>query len=131
MKYIKYYVSSKEEKSNCVIRSFCKLYNEEYEQVYNDLLEIMKEINKNSYNDIEVFEEYMRRRNTKQIDLNKNIKIKDLKLDNEEYIVFCSDKKDYYHMVPIINNILYDKNEESLNLYTISIYKKLKDNKYQ
>ena len=131
MKYIKYYVSSKEGESNCVIRSFCKLYNEEYEQVYNDLLEIMKELNKNSYNDIEVFEEYMRRRNTKQIDLNKNLKIKDLKLDNEEYIVFCSDKKDYYHMVPIINNVLYDKSEESLNLYTISIYKKLKDNKYQ
>ena len=43
MKYIKYYVSSKEGKSNCVIRSFCKLYKEEYEKVYNDLLEIMKE----------------------------------------------------------------------------------------
>lgn len=125
MKYINYYISNTEGKSNCVIRSFCKLYKEKYEEVYNELLEIMKELNCNSYNDVEVFEEYMRKRNTKQIDFNKGTKIKDLKLDNGEYIVFCTDKNSFYHMVPIINNILYDKDKESLNLYTIKIYKKI------
>ena len=36
---------------------------------------------------------------------------------------YLMDKKEYYHMVPIINNTLYDKDNESLNLYIISIYK--------
>ena len=33
MKYGEYFISNKEGKSNCVIRSFCKLYNKEYDIV--------------------------------------------------------------------------------------------------
>ena len=47
-----------------------------------------------------------------------------IKLDNGKYAVFCYDKKDIYHMLPIINDIIYDKTKENLNLYTITIYKK-------
>jgi hypothetical protein len=65
----------------------------------------------------------MKRRNTFPIEYNKNIKVKDLKLDNGKYLVFCYDKKDFYHMVSIIDNILYDKDDSSLDLYVINIYK--------
>ena len=65
----------------------------------------------------------MQRRNTKAIDYDKDIKIKDLDLDNGKYIVFCWDKKEFYHMVSIINNVLYDKDDRSLELYAITIYK--------
>ena len=76
-----------------------------------------------SFNDIEVFEEYMKRRNTLAINYGKDLKIKDLSLDNSTYIILCWDKKDFYHMITIINNTLYDRTDESLELYVITIYK--------
>lgn len=122
MKFSEYFISNKEGKSNCVIRSFCKLYNKEYDIVFNELVELAHELNHSSFNDVEVFEEYMRRNNTIEID-SKEIKIKDLELDLGNYIVFCYDKKDFYHMITIIDNIIYDKSDECLDLYIIKIYK--------
>ena len=65
----------------------------------------------------------MKRLNVLPIEYGKDIKVKDLKIDNGKYIVFCFDKKDFYHMVTIIDNILYDKNDSSLELYVITLYK--------
>ena len=36
------------------------------------------------------------------------------------------DKKDFYHMVTIIDNVLYDKDDRSLDLYVLNIYKVIK-----
>ena len=122
MNYNSFYLTDKEGKSNCVIRSFCKIYDKEYEDVSNELLSISKELNCN-FNDIETFEEFMRLRNTIKLDNYQDELIKDLKLDDGKYIIFCYDKKDFYHMVPVINKTVYDYNNDSLNLYVISIYK--------
>ena len=122
MKYNYFYLTDREGKSNCVIRSFCKIYDMEYDDVSKELLTISKELNCN-FNDIETFEEFMRLRNTIKLDNYRDELIKDLKLDNGKYIVFCYDKKDFYHMVPVINKTVYDYNNDSLNLYVISIYK--------
>ena len=123
MKFKEYNLYNYDGKSNCVIRSLCKVYNKKYEDVYNELCSITKELNYQSFNDIKVFEEYMKRKNTLVIDYGKNIKIKDLKLNKGKYIVFCYDKKEFYHMIPIINDIIYDKDDKCLDLYTIKIYK--------
>ena len=123
IKYEHFNITNKDGKSNCVIRSFCKIYNEEYDQVYNDLLKIQKKLKCESYNDIPVFEKYMDNHNTKTINEFEGVKIKDLKLDNSSYIVFCWDKNEFYHMVPIINKVLYDKEDNSLELYVLKIYK--------
>ena len=82
MKFKEYFIANSEGKSNCVIRTFCKIFNKSYDEVY-----------------------------------------KDLKIDGNTHVVLCSDKKDFYHMVPIINNTVYDKNDSSLNLYVLSLYK--------
>ena len=123
MKFNEFFVCNNEGKSNCVIRSLCKTYNEEYDNVFNELCNIAKELNCESFNDIEVFETYMKRRNTNNIDYGRDIKIKDLNLENGKYLVFCWDKKEFYHMVSIIDNVLYDKDDRSLELYTITVYK--------
>lgn len=125
MKYRNYYIESINGKSNCVIRSFCKIYDKKYDDVYQELISLAKTLNCSSFNDIEVFEKYMEQNKTKKISFNQDIKIKDLELDNSSYIIFCWDKKEYYHMVTIIDNILYDKDDNSMNLYPISIYKKI------
>ena len=123
MKFSKYYVCGENGKSNCVIRSFCKAFNKEYDEVFDELCNIARELNCESFNDVEVFETYMKRLNVLPIEYGKDIKVKDLKIDNGKYIVFCFDKKDFYHMVTIIDNILYDKNDSSLELYVITLYK--------
>ena len=123
MKFKKYYICDNDGKSNCVIRSLCKNYNEEYSDVYNELCSIAKELNCDSFNDIEVFETYMKRRNTYRIDYGKDLKVKDLVLENGKYLVFSYDKKEFYHMFSIIDNTVYDKDDKCLDLYVITIYK--------
>ncbi len=123
MKFKSFNISNKEGKSNCVIRSFCKLYNKSYDEVYEELCNIQKELNCSSYNDIEVFETYMSRNNTNKTNYGKEKRIKDLELDNGKYIIFCWDKNGYYHMIPIIDNIIYDKDDKCMELYDLSIYK--------
>ena len=121
MKYEYYYIEDSNGKSNCVIRSLCKIFNLSYEEVYNELCNIQNKLNKDSYVDIEVFESYMRNKGMKELNIS-NIKVKDLKLDNNSYIVFCYNKKDWYHMIPIIDNTIYDKSNECLELEVIKIY---------
>ena len=121
MKIKNYFISDKNGKSNCVVRSLCKVLDKPYEEVYNELLKIANE-NNLSYNDIYVFETYMEKNNIIKTKDTSNIKVSELDIDEGTYIVFCYDKKDYYHMFPIINNVVYDKNDLCLNLYVISIY---------
>ena len=106
MKFIEYNITNNDGKSNCVIRSFCKMFNESYSDVYDELCRIQKELNCENINDIEVFETYMRNHNVNSIDYGKNVKVKDLKLDNGSYIVFYWNKDEFYHMLPIIDNVV-------------------------
>ena len=122
MKYEYYYVEDENKKTNCIIRTFCKLFNKEKEEVKQELINIAKELNYETYAEIEVFEKYLNDKNYIKLE-HKEEQIKNLKLENGKYAVFCYDKKDYYHMLAIINNTVYDKKEENLNLYVISIYK--------
>lgn len=97
----------------------------EYEDVYNGLCEVSKELNCSSFNDIRVFEKYMEDNNIFKIDFDKDILIKNLNLNDNSYIVFCWDKNDYYHMVSIIDNVIYDKSPDCMDLYVMSIYRKI------
>ena len=125
MKFIEYNITNNDGKSNCVIRSFCKMFNESYNDVYDELCRIQKELNCENINDIEVFETYMRNHNVNYIDYGKDVKVKDLKLDKGSYIAFCWNKDEFYHMLLIIDNVVYDKDDRSMELYTISLYKQM------
>ena len=43
MKFEEYNITNNDGKSNCVIRSFCKMFNESYNDVYNELCRIQKD----------------------------------------------------------------------------------------
>lgn len=124
MKFKEFYISDKNGKSNCVIRSLCKVLNKEYNDVYDGLCEVTKKLNYSSFYDVPVFEKYMKDNNIIKISCGDEIKIKDLKMDNFSYIVFCYDKKEFYHMISIIDNVIYDKNSDCMDLYVIAIYRK-------
>ena len=123
MKYIEYNLTDENGKSNCVIRTFSKIFNKSYKEVLNDLIDIAKELGCESFNDIPVFEKYMEVNGITKETIEEDTKVKDLSLDEGTYVVFCYDKKDFYHMIPIIDNTVYDKHDDSLELYVISLYK--------
>lgn len=125
MTFKEFYITDKNGKSNCVIRGLCKILNKEYNDVYNDLCKIAEDLKCDSFNDIPVFEKYMEDNNIFKINHDEDIKVKDLKIDNGSYIVFCYDKKEFYHMISIIDNDIYDKNSDFMDLYVISVYKKI------
>ena len=126
MKFQEFYISDKKGKSNCVIRSLCKVLNKEYNDVYDDLCKVAKNLNHSSFNDVPVFEKYIEENDIIKINCSREVKVKDLEIDNCSYIVFCYDKKEFYHMISIIDNIIYDKNSDCMDLYVIAIYRKSK-----
>ena len=119
MKFIKY--DPVNEKGACILRTFSKLFNKDYLEIKKELLELASTLNYNSYNEIEVFEKYLSDNNYIKIDGNNTL-VSDLKLDNGKYAIFAY-KDDWYHMFSIIDNTIYDKNNDCLDLYVISIYK--------
>ena len=123
MKYNEYYVSSNDGRSNCVIRTLCKILNEQYDNIYKELNNLANELKCSSFNDVEVFETYLDMHGFNPINYGKDIKVKDLTIDDGNYVVFCWDKNNFYHMIPIIDNIVFDKDDKCLDLYTITIYK--------
>ena len=58
MKYIEYNLTDDNGKSNCVIRTFSKIFNKSYKEILNDLIDTAKELGCESFNDIPVYVEY-------------------------------------------------------------------------
>ena len=123
MKFNEFYICDSNGNSNCVVRSFCKLFNKGYNEQKEELINLTKEIGRNNYNDTEVFESYLSSKGYTSEEMNNDMKVKNLSLSNGKYAILCWDKKDYYHMVPIIDDVIYDKNNECLELYVLKIYK--------
>lgn len=110
------------EKGDCIVRTLTKLLNKDLNIIKEELNELAKELNYDNYREIEIFEKYLENNNYKKIMLEER-QVKDLKLIKGKYAVFCYNKKDYYHMFSVIDNIVYDKDRKCFDLYTISIYK--------
>ena len=110
-----------DEKGGCVVRSISKVLNKDYFEVKNDLIKLSKELNYDDYREVEVFEYYLHQNNFKDLDM-KDILVKDLNLESGKYLVFCF-KSDWYHMLTIIDNTIYDKNKDALDLTVLKVYK--------
>ena len=63
MTFKEFYISDKSGKSNCVIRSLCKILNKKYDDVCSDLCLVTEKLKCDSFNDILVFEKYMEENN--------------------------------------------------------------------
>ena len=117
MKFEYYYPV--DEKGVCIIRSFSKFFDRDYNEIKQEIKELQKKIGKE-----DIYELYLNQNNVYDIKIDYKGKIKDYK-NTGKSIVYCYDKKDFYHMVTIIDDVLYDKNEESLDLYVLQIFKEV------
>lgn len=111
------------EKGSCIIRTFAKLLDKDINIIKEELNNLTTELNYDNYKEIEVFEKYFEINGYKKEITKDEMLVKNLKLDNGNYAVFCYDKNEYYHIFPVINNTVYDKNNNCFDLYVISIYK--------
>lgn len=122
MKFVEY--NPVDEKGSCVVRTFTKLLDKDFYIVKKELLQLAKELGYEDYREIAVFEKYMSNNNYEKI----TIKVKNtdnLKLKKGKYVVFCKNGNEY-HMFPIIDDVIYDKNKKCFGQTIISIYKKIK-----
>ena len=120
MKYIEYDPIMKH--GGCILRTFMKLLDKDEEIIYIELLDLCKKMGHTDYTDIEVFEEYLKNNNYVKINDNKDVLVKDLDNLEGKYACFCF-KDNWYHMIPIIDNTVYDSKQNSLELKVISLYK--------
>ena len=95
---------------NNTTTAIIKILNKEYNETKQELIELSKRLGYEDYREIEVFEKYLSNHNI--VELNQEFTtIKELKLEPGKYIIF-GNKEDWYHMVCLIDNTFYDKNEK-------------------
>lgn len=109
------------ESGGCIPRALSKFFKKDYNQIKKELTLLAHKMNYKTYQEVEVFERYLKNNNVYKIPSEK-VLVKDLVLENGAYLVFAY-KNDFYHLMCIINNTLYDKNMDGLELQVISLYK--------
>lgn len=116
------YYNPVDEKGGCIFRSFSKYFDKDYNTIKKEILDLQKELNKESYTDDLVIETYLNNHGVYDTNSECKCQIKDLKTEGKS-IILCYNKKDFYHMVTIIDNVVYDKHEDTFDLYVLKIYK--------
>lgn len=119
------YYNPSEDKQSCVVRTMTKLTGKDYPVVKNELKELADKLGFDTYNTPDVFEIFMENYKIHKVESFENLKLKDLKLENGTYCLFCSNKAGFNHLIPVIDNVIYDRRNDSLDLFVLSIYKKL------
>ena len=118
------YYNPVEEKASCVGRSISKILDKDYEETKKELIELSKSLGYEDYREIEVFETYLKNHNIIELNQEFNCTIEDLIIEPGNYIIF-GNKEEWYHMVCLINNTIYDKNENYKEINIIKIYKQM------
>ena len=119
------YYNPVDEKKSCIYRAISKSVNRDYNLVKKEIDTLKDKLNTDD--SVLVFETYLKQYNYIIDYTNKDRLITEV-MYNGNNIVFCYDK-DWYHMICIIDNILYDKYDldKLSNLKIIKIYKKVNE----
>ena len=114
------YYNPIDERAGCIVRAISKALNKDYIDVKNQIIEYAKD---KDYHEEEIFEQFIIEHGFIIEFSNQGKNLLDLDLMGTN-IVFANDN-DWYHMICVIDNVIYDKIElEDLkNLKVIKIYK--------
>ncbi|MBO4878172.1 MAG: hypothetical protein J5501_09225 [Ruminococcus sp.] len=112
------------ESRSCVARTMTKLTGKEYSAVKAELTALAQSMGKDSYNDESVFGEYMAGFGMKKCGEYDDTRVGELDLGNGVYCVFCTDRKDFCHLMPVIDNVIYDRRDDYRELWVVAVYKK-------
>ena len=114
-----------EDKQNCVVRAMAKLTGKDYPTVKKEMTALAERSGFETFNDQSVFEEYMSQNGIyKERDYNNNTQLRDLDLSDGSYCVLMTNRISFFHVLPVVDNVIYDRRNNSLSLYVLSTYKK-------
>jgi hypothetical protein len=118
------YYNPSEEKRSCVVRTMTKLTDKKYSTVKTELTALAREIGCESYNDEKVFDKYMENHSFYKWKCYNDTKVCQLELSCGIYCVYCTNRDNFYHLLPVVDNVIYDRRDDSRELYVIAVYKK-------
>lgn len=92
--------------------------------VKEELTVLAQKLGFETYNDESVFVYYMAEHGIYKINEYENTTVGELELNNGIYCIYSTDNNGFFHMIPVVNNVIYDRRNDSLQLYVIAVYKK-------
>ena len=111
-----------DEKGGCVARSISKALNKDYMYIKEELIKLANDLGKEDYRDDAVFEKYILDNGFKVFNNYNDKIVNECDFSNDTFVIFGY-KGDWYHLVTIIDNTIYDKSNDSLELRIIKVYK--------
>ena len=119
------YYNPSDESRSCVVRTMTKLTGKTYDIVKAELTALAKKLGCETYNDEHVFGQYMAEHDIYKIKECNNTTVGELELNDGVYCIYSTNHNGFFHLIPIIDNVIYDRRNDSLQLYVIAIYKKM------
>ena len=116
-----------DDKRSCVVRTMTKLTGKKYDTVKAELTELALELGCKTYNNERVFGRYMEKHDMHKVKEYDDTLVSELELGKGMYCVFTTNRQGFFHLFPVIDNVIYDRRNDSTELYVIAVYKK----KYQ
>ena len=118
------YYSPSDESRSCVVRTMTKLTGKEYSTVKEELTELAQKLGYETYNDEAVFKQYMAEHGIYKIKEYVDTTVGEIELNDGSYCVYSTNHKGFFHLIPVVDNVIYDRRNDSLELYVIAVYKK-------
>ena len=118
------YYSPSDDKRSCVVRTMTKLTGNEYDTVKSELTELANRLGIDTFNDERVFSRYMASHGINRLEGYNDLKVGQLGLDSGTYCVYCTNRNGFHHLLPVVGNVIYDRRDDSRELYVIAVYKK-------
>lgn len=118
------YYNPTDESRSCVVRTMTKLTGKEYSTVKNELAALAKRMGFEEYNEETVFERYMSEYNILRYKEYDDTKVGELELSSGTYCIHCTDRNGFHHLLPVINDTIYDRRDDSRELYVVAVYRK-------
>ncbi len=118
------YYDPSDEKRSCVVRTMTKLTGKGYDTVKAELTELAQKTGFDTYNSADVFERYMADHGFVRLEGYGGVTVGELELKNGIYCVYSTNRSGFYHLLPVVDNVIYDRRDDSRGLYIIAVYKK-------
>ena len=116
------YYNPSDEHRSCVVRTMTKLTGKPYPEVKEALAALASEMGFAEWNEQAVFEKYLTAHHFHKLDSFSGMQVKALPLQTGTYCVFCTNRADFYHLLPVIDGVIYDRRDDSRELYVIAAY---------
>ena len=118
------YYNPSDESRSCVVRTMTKLTGKEYSKVKTELAELALKLGCETYNDEKVFEQYMAEHGFRKLREYNGETVGEIELNDGTYCVHCTNREGFHHLMPVVDNIIFDRRDDSRGLYLVAVYKK-------